>query len=142
MPIIIWSILLYINILVKVFIIIYNIIMALILASSLSAFGLFIWFKTNFLYEYVKLFKLNKLKLIQEYEAFIKISQLNFSEFLGFKNSFFFKLISCPLCLNFWLNLSLIFFFEFPLYYIGLLYIISITEYMILSIVLFKYENN
>jgi hypothetical protein len=116
--------------------------MDLILASSLSAFGLFIWFKTDFLYEYIKLFKLNKLKLIQEYEAFIKITQLNFSEFLGFKNSFFFKLISCPLCLNFWVNLSLVLFFKFPLYYIGLLYILSITEYMILSIVLFKYENN
>jgi hypothetical protein len=116
--------------------------MDLILAGSLSAFGLFVWFKTNFLYEYVKLFKLNKSKLIQEYEAFIKVTQLNFSEFLGFKNTFFFKLISCPLCLNFWFNLSLVLFFEFPLYYIGLLYVISIMEYMILSIVLSKYENH
>jgi hypothetical protein len=116
--------------------------MDLILASSLSAFGLFAWFKTNFFYEYVKLFNLNKSKLMQEYEAFIKVTQLNFSEFLGFKSNFFFKLISCPLCLNFWLNLFLILFFEFPLYYIGLLYIISIMEYMILSIVLSKYENN
>ena len=116
--------------------------MDLILAGSLSAFGLFLWFKTNFLYEYAKLFKLNKLKLIKEYEAFIKVTHLNFSEFLGFKNSFLFKLVSCPLCLNFWVNLFLILFFEFPLYYIGLLYIISIMEYMILSITLFKYENH
>lgn len=116
--------------------------MDLILASSLSAFGLFIWFKTNFLYEYAKLFKLNKFKLIQEYESFIKVTQLNFSEFLGFKNGFLYKLISCPLCLNFWLNLFLIFLFGFSLYYIGLLYIISIIEYMILSLILSKYEHN
>ena len=103
--------------------------MDLILAGSLSAFGLFVWFKTNFLYEYAKLFKLNKSKLIQEYESFIKVTQLNFSEFLGFKNTFFFKLVSCPLCLNFWFNLSLVLFFEFPLYYIGLLYIISIMSF-------------
>lgn len=115
--------------------------MDLILAGSLSAFALFVWFKTNFFYEYVKLFKLNKSKLIQEYEAFIKITRLNFSEFLGFKNNFFFKLVSCPLCLNFWFNLCMILFFKFPLYYIGLLYIISIMEYMILSLMR-KYEQN
>ena len=86
-------------------------ILDIILATSLSTFGLFVWFKTNFLYEYASLFKLNKLKIFKEYEDFIKISYLNFADFLGMKQNFFYKLLSCPFCFVFWLNLIYILFF-------------------------------
>jgi len=111
------------------------------LSSSLSAFCLFVWFKTNFLYEYVKLFKLNNIKIFKEYEDFIKVTYLDFADFLGMKNGFIYKLLSCPLCLGFWFNLIIIFIYNFPLLYIGILYVISIMEYMILSLMR-KYEQN
>lgn len=113
----------------------------IVLLSSLSATGLFIWFKTNFLYEYSKLFKLNNIKIFREYEDFIKISYLNFVDFLGMKNGFIYKLLSCPLCLGFWINLIIIFIFNFSLSYIGILYVISIMEYMTLSL-MYKYEKD
>lgn len=113
----------------------------IILASSLAAFSLFIWFKTNVVYEYARLFKLNNIKIFKEYEEFIKITYLDFAEFLGMKSNFICKLVSCPLCLNFWLNILLLFIFKFEWQYIGLLYIISIIEYMIVNIIK-KYDQN
>lgn len=112
-----------------------------VLASTLCTFLLFIWFNTNFIYEYSKLLKLNKLKIFKEYEDFIKISHLYFIEFLGMKDKFLYKLLSCPFCLNFWIVLTMIFIFRFSLLFLGLLYIISITNYMILNLI-HKYERN
>jgi len=113
----------------------------IILISNLAAFTLFVWFKTNFIYEYAKLFKLNRLKIFREYEDFIKVTYLYFTEFLGMKDKFLYNLLSCPFCFNFWLILSLVLIFKISLLYIGLLYIISIVEYMILNL-LYKYEKN
>jgi hypothetical protein len=113
----------------------------IILASNLATFALFVLFKTNFIYEYSKLLKLNKIKIFKEYEDFIKVSYLNFIEFLGMKNRFIFNLLSCPFCVNFWIILMIIFIFKFSLLYLGLLYIISITEYMLLNL-LHKYEKD
>lgn len=113
----------------------------IILASNLATFALFVWFKTNFLYEYSKIFKLNKIRIFKEYEEFIKITYLSFSEFLGMKNKFLYKLLSCPFCLNFWLVLAVIYLFKFSLVYLGLIYIISIAEYMLLNVI-HKYDKD
>lgn len=113
----------------------------IVLASNLATFVLFVLFKTNFIYEYSKLLKLNKVKIFKEYEDFTKVTYLNFIEFLGMKDKFIFNLLSCPFCVNFWIILMIILIFKFSLLYLGLLYIISITEYMILSL-LYKYEKN
>jgi len=110
--------------------------------SSICAFCIFLWFKTNFFYEYIKLFKLNKLNIFNSYEEFIKNTYTYFATFLGFKSNFFCKLLSCPMCLNFWVVLVNMIIFKISLYYIGLIYIISLGEYMCLSIILSKYENS
>lgn len=112
-----------------------------ILASNLATFVLFVWFKTNFLYEYAKAFKLNKIRIFKEYEDFIKVSYLSFSEFLGMKDKFLCKLLSCPFCLNFWLVLAVVCLFKFSLVYLGLIYIISIAEYMLLNVIC-KYDKD
>lgn len=116
-------------------------ILDILLASNLVTFELFLWFKTNFIYEYAKLLRLNNLKIFKEYETFIKVSYLNFSDFLGMKNNFIYNLLSCPFCLAFWLNIPVIFIFNFSFLYLGLLYVISIIEYMSLSLI-YKYEQN
>lgn len=117
-------------------------ILDIIALSSISTFCIFLWFKTNFFYEYIKLLKLNKLNIFQSYEEFIKNTYIYFPVFLGFKSNFFAKLLSCPMCLNFWVVLANILIFKISLYYIGLIYVISLIEYMILSIILSKYEDS
>lgn len=117
-------------------------ILDLIIASSMSAFCIFLWFKTNFFYEYIKALKLNRLNIIKSYEDFIRNTYIYFATFLGFKNNFFAKLLSCPMCLNFWVVFLNLLIFKIPLSYIGLLYIMSLVEYMLLSIMLSKYEKN
>lgn len=117
-------------------------ILNIIAASSMSAFCIFLWFKTNFFYEYIKLLKLNKLNIFQSYEEFIKNTYIYFPTFLGFKSNFFARLFSCPMCLNFWVVLFNLLIFKISLYYLGFIYVISLVKYMLLSIILSKYEHS
>jgi len=117
-------------------------ILDLIIKSSFPALCIFLWYKTNFFYEYVKLFKFNKFKIFKEYEDFIQHSHIYFPIFLGFKNNFFAKLLNCPMCLNFWLTILFCLLFKISLYYFPLFYIISLGQYLLLCIILSIYEKN
>jgi hypothetical protein len=74
----------------------------------INAFVLLIWFKTEALYEYgTKIPILNKfLKLNRYIEFKKKYSDVKYPIFLNIEqNNFFTKLLSCPICLNTWLNI-------------------------------------
>lgn len=73
------------------------------IASSL----VFLLFKTNFLYEYITLFKLGKYFRMHQFKCSkIKDPEISYFEFLNQKsNSFLTRLISCPYCLGFWVIL-------------------------------------
>lgn len=107
----------------------------------LNSMLLFVLFNTNFIYEYANLLKLNNIKIFKEYYEYIyKNDFINFIPFLAFKNNFFCKLISCPLCLNFWSSLLFSLLLN-NINYIGLIYIISIIIHMGSSILYGKYKN-
>jgi hypothetical protein len=102
---------------------------------------LFVLFNTNFIYEYAKLLKLDNIKIFQDYTDFIyKNDFINFTTFLSFKNNFICKLVSCPLCINFWSSLFISFILK-NLYIIGIIYVISIVIYFGTSILYGKYKN-
>jgi hypothetical protein len=111
-----------------------------IILISLQIFILILLFQTNFIYEYSKLFKLiKKINLLKEYEDYIyKNNFLKLIDFLSLKPNFFFKLLSCPLCLNFWLSLASAILIN-NILYIGLNYIITILIYLIISLLYGKY---
>lgn len=93
---------------------------------------IFIIYKTNVIYEYLKYLRLN---IIKDYEKYLVSNDyLNFIEYLGFKNSFIFKLINCPLCFNFWLSFinSLVLnnILSIGVIYISTLFIFFINSYL------------
>lgn len=66
---------------------------------------LFFYLNTNAVVEYCKLFGLRKLFLIDEFE---KSGELDYSWFLAkVKGNFLFRLLACPTCFGFWLNVCL-----------------------------------
>jgi hypothetical protein len=99
----------------------------------INAFILLVWFKTDALYEYLtNIPVLNNLFKIDKYKEFrSKYPDVKYPIFLNIEyNSFFTRLISCPICLNTWLSIFtlifiktysiifLIFFGSLILYYI------------------------
>lgn len=98
---------------------------------SLIAFSfIFIWLKTDAVYEYLKFFN---IKVIKEYEK-AKNAGLNnnLPKFLFINyNSFFTRLISCIYCLSFWAALLISFFTNIK--YFGLIYVIIIVLYTIVE---------
>ena len=68
---------------------------------------LIIWFQTGAFYEYAKLFGFKKLFKIKDYTEFSEISEgATYIEYLNVQyDSFFIRLISCPICLGIWLNI-------------------------------------
>ena len=106
----------------------------LIAPVGLIASFLFIWFKTDFLYSYLKLVNFN----FKEYEdQSIENPDLLLVEYLACKNQgsrfifFIFKLLSCPFCLAAWLCLCVSLFYSIKL--IGFYYAFSLIAYKILE---------
>ncbi len=65
---------------------------------------LFLWFKTDFLYSYLKLLGIqNKNYEDTRIEVDIKFIEYLSSSSKNKISEFFFELFSCPFCLNFWL---------------------------------------
>ena len=115
---------------------------AIILLPFVYSLVLIIWLKTNAFYEYIKVLKLDKIRVIkelfslEEYENFVNQAKVsvNYSEFLSITNDdFFAKLVSCPICLTFWMSVAVVFIMPlyFPLVVILTLFIYNI--YLILE---------
>lgn len=79
-----------------------------IIAFALS-FALLVWLKTDAFVEYMSIFGLSQFFHIDEYKG-IKDNGYdgNYVDFLVeyYKDKFFVRLLSCPICLSFWLGVS------------------------------------
>lgn len=105
----------------------------------LTAFILFIWFESDILLTLIKVSKLDKKFHVTEYERqrLELCDQLSFIDFLSIKNpNFFTKLISCPICLCFWLVLIQYLFYQYILfisYSFVFNYFINLIVYLIVK---------
>jgi hypothetical protein len=78
-----------------------------IIYSFLNASFLFFLYETEAFVEYIKLFRLNKFFEIDKYEEYLDSVGGGYWEYLTFESpTFLRKLVSCPLCVSFWLNLG------------------------------------
>ncbi len=75
-----------------------------IISCFLSAFFLFIWFNTEAFLEYIKLFRLDSLFFIKEYEESKEvIEDLTYPSYLEINHKDFFnKVLSCIFCFSVW----------------------------------------
>ena len=82
--------------------------------SFLSASILFFVYETEAFVEYVKLLRLNKLLEVDKYEKYLDTAGGgSYWEYLVWeKPTFLRKLVSCPLCVSFWLNLGMLYFYR------------------------------
>ena len=80
---------------------------------SCNVLFLALWFKSNAVYEYLKVFRFDKVKFLDEafglseYDDFlIKFkSNISYAEYTQVINdNFFGRFVSCPLCLSFWIQ--------------------------------------
>jgi len=72
---------------------------------------MFIWFKTEAFIEYGKLFKPfgNLFKIFDFIKFREKNPEINYHVFLLIQyNNFFTRLMTCPICINTWINISFI----------------------------------
>jgi hypothetical protein len=97
---------------------------------------LIIWFKSDVYVEYCKLFGLNKF--LFGYDSLE--SQLTFPQYLYTKRliisknkiiHFYIKLITCPICISFWLSLLFSFLFLSVLF-TPLLYVCTLFVYLVI----------
>lgn len=87
---------------------------SMLMSSSIVAFFLLIWFKTEAYVEYCRLFKLNRISHYKDYDEKKKNDvSLTYHYYLReYHNGFFIRLITCPICVSVWLAIfnSLLFF--------------------------------
>ena len=115
--------------------------MEAIIYPFLVANILFFVYETDFFVQYAKLLRLNKPLGIDEYEKHTLTpvgGEDSYWEWLAFeKQTFLTKLLSCPLCTGFWLNVIAYFFHK----EVGLLLVslwLSLFLYLILKLVMKK----
>ena len=103
----------------------------------LVPFILFIWFESDIIITLINIFKLQKKLFIEEYkkERLGICEKLHYLDFLHVrKSNFLTKLISCPICLCFWLTIiqSLLRYDSLKscVYMFALNYFINLTVYL------------
>ena len=79
--------------------------------SFLVSTVLFFLYQTDVFVEYVRLLRLKRLFALDKYDNYVdNLDGGSYWDFLMFqKNCFVTRLISCPVCTSFWLNLALYF---------------------------------
>lgn len=98
------------------------------------AFILIVWFNTEAFVEYCDLLNINFLWVktyIQKKE--IDISLTYHSYLLAYHNSFFIRLITCPICFSFWLSLFICIFTNIIMYKLPIVIISSLFIYFIFN---------
>ena len=91
-----------------------------IILSFIPVFALIIWFNTEAFVEYAKYIPILKnIFLINKYiDSKLMMPDIKYLDFLLMeKNCFFTRLISCPICVNTWINIFLVTFLTNPLYF-------------------------
>jgi len=86
---------------------------SIFMSSSIVAFFLLIWFRSDAYLEYCRLFKLNFISFYKDYDEKKKNDvSLTYHDYLRqYHDCFFTKLITCPICAAVWLaTLNAIFF--------------------------------
>ena len=119
--------------------------MDLFILSSSIAYLLFVWFHTDGIIEWARLFNLNYLFKISDYNTwklFIKEENFRYVDFLRdvYKESFIIKLITCPICICFWASLFSCFFYSINLC-LSIAFM-SLLEYFILVLIYTKIDWN
>jgi len=94
---------------------------------------LLIWFRTDFLIEYCRLFHLNRIAFYKDFDAKYKedVSLTYITYLRRYHDCFFVRLITCPICLAVWLGIIFSLFTSItflPLYIIGGLLIFTIID--------------
>jgi hypothetical protein len=76
--------------------------------SFLNASLLFFLYNTDAFVEYVGLLRLGKLFRVEKYEKYLDtFGEGNYWEYLVYeKKTFLRKLLSCPFCVSFWMNIA------------------------------------
>jgi hypothetical protein len=114
-----------------------------ILNISLAVvFILIIWFKTNAFCEYLEYFHFQNHFFINDYYKFRSKSTcpLHYTDFLLLKNnSFFIRLISCPICLGVWFNVIFSTAFGFQDFFIKF-YLSSFLYYLYCIIIKYSHD--
>lgn len=92
---------------------------------------LIVWFHTEAIIEYGKLFRLSKPMKINDFET---AQNIDFTlEYLPWLKSaypnFFTKLINCPWCIGFWFSLTVSLFF-YTIYIFPVIYITTLVIYL------------
>jgi hypothetical protein len=82
--------------------------------SLFLGYALFIWFRTNAFAEYINLFRLDRFFYISQYNELVDNGYS--SSYLDFLKEYFYdlflvRLVSCPICLSFWIGLLTVFIF-------------------------------
>lgn len=75
--------------------------------AVILSYFMVIWFKTNAFVEYMTVFRLTRLFHIAEYNQLHRDGyEGSYLDFLSeyYKDSFFVRLLSCPICFSFWLG--------------------------------------
>ena len=71
------------------------------------AFIILFWLKTEAVLEYAKLFGLSSVFKVEDFQQ-REISELSYPQFLLVNyDNFITRLVNCPICLGFWLNVIL-----------------------------------
>jgi len=99
---------------------------------------LIVWFESNAFVEYCRALKIGiGFFGIKEYERW-EDKGMSYPEFLAVRdNTFFNRLVSCPVCLNFWLNLFFILAHK-DIYIFCAGYFLSLLAYFLLKLVITK----
>lgn len=78
----------------------------MLLTPICLAYLMVVWFKSNMLPEYSALAGLGKWMIFENYSKINAEGDVSFPEYLAMEyNCFFVRLITCPICLVFWLAL-------------------------------------
>ncbi len=115
--------------------------MHLIFTILAVAYSLLAWFNKDAFIEYSQLFKLSKLFKIDEFKQVTENDPtMSYPIFLAsYYNNFFTRLVSCPICLSFWLSalysLSLLGLYPWYLYPLVIMAIAYAGLFMYFSLV-------
>ena len=115
----------------------YNWVVDALLVSLAIAFILIIWFETNAIVEYARLFGVS----LEGYKKSEEMG-LSFVDWLSIKyDNFLVRLISCPVCLSTWLSIGGWYFFCKNVYSFFIIFYMSLMAYFLFKITMKRSDS-